>query len=104
MVIVGIASTPANAASASCTPTDVTVFKSRIHVRCSAGTADSANTIYFFAVPTTDATRANRFMTIATSALVAGRRVVINFTSGSSGASYGCQTSDCRPIDWFGIE
>lgn len=103
-LVLGASIGSAHAASASCTPADVTVFTSRIHIRCSQGTADGANTIYYFAVPTTDATFANRFMTIATTALVSGRRFVINFTSGASGASYGCLASDCRPANWFGIE
>ena len=100
----GASTSPSHAATANCAPADVTVFNDRIHVRCIDKTTDGANAIYFFAVPTTDATRANRFMTMAMSALVSGRRVVINFTSGASGASYGCQVADCRPVDFFGIQ
>jgi hypothetical protein len=99
-----LAVTPAKAVSAICAPVDVTVFKERIHVRCGTEITDGASKVVFFAVPTTDSIRANRFMTITTSALVAGRRVIINFTSGSNGASYGCLKSDCRPVDWYGIE
>lgn len=100
-----VASTsPGHAGAADCAPADVTVFNERIHVRCADKTTDGTNAIYFFAVPTTDATRANRFMTLAISALVSGRRVTINFTNGASGASYGCQVADCRPADFFGIK
>lgn len=94
----------ASAARVSCVPTDVTVYSNRIHVRCSQGITDGASTIYYFAVPTTDATFANRFMTLAMTALVSGRRFIVDFTSGASGASYGCQFSDCRPVNFFGIE
>ncbi len=100
----GASASPAHAGTASCVPADVTVFNERIHVRCSDKTTDGASAIYYFAVPTSDATRANRFMTMAMSALVSGRRLNINFTNGASGASYGCQVADCRPADSYGIQ
>ncbi len=92
------------AGTADCVPADVTVFNERIHVRCADKTTDGTSSIYYFAVPTTDATRANRFMTLGMSALVSGRRLTSNFTNGASCAAYGCQVADCRPADFFGIK
>src|SRR6266567_3302497 len=57
----------------NCTPTTVGVFTNRIHVQCTTSTTDGSSVISFFAVPVTDAQFANRFLTMASTALAAGR-------------------------------
>ena len=47
-LILGASVGRAHAASASCTPANVTVYTGRIHIKCSQGTTDGANTIYYF--------------------------------------------------------
>jgi len=88
---------PALAVDFQCTPTEVAVYTSRIHVRCSAGAKDGSANIWFWAVSTADAQRANRFMSTATTALVAGRNIRLSFNAGdTSGTSFGCLAKDCR--------
>ncbi len=72
----------------------VATFSNRVHVRCSATVSGG---ILFFALPTTDAAQAARFVSVATSALVAGRTLKIQYDPADlSGAGFGCATSDCR--------
>lgn len=86
----------------SCKLRDVTVFNNRIHARCTTATSGG---IYFFAVPTSDATKANRLLTIGTTTLVSGRKFVAIFEpSDTSGVSFGCQADDCRALVGFAIE
>ena len=76
-----------------CTPTGVATLASRIHIRC----AQSFSGIVFFAYGSSDSAGAARYMSMATSALISGRNVTIIYDPADlSGASIGCQTSDCR--------
>lgn len=81
-----------------CTPTEVAVYESRIHVRCEEGVSDGSAMIYFWAVPTTKPEFANRFLSIGSTALVAGRYLVFLYTPGdTSGADFGCLDA-CRNV------
>jgi hypothetical protein len=76
-----------------CTPVDVATYAERVHVRCTS----SISGVRFFAVATTDAPAAARFVSVATSALVAGRTLTVLYDpADTSGPTFGCQTSDCR--------
>jgi hypothetical protein len=82
-----------------CTPIEVAVYESRLHVRCSQGVVDGSDTIYFWAMPATKAQYANRFLSLGSTALVAGRHLIFLYTPGdTSGAAFGCQASDCRNV------
>lgn len=79
----------------TCTPNNVAVYSSRIHVRCN----ESYSGIRYFAYPTRDAAAAARYLSLLTSAQVAGHTLSILYDpADTSGASYGCAASDCRPI------
>ncbi|ATB43320.1 hypothetical protein CYFUS_008800 [Cystobacter fuscus] len=98
---VTLASTPALADGANCTPNQVAVFANRIHVRCTASTAGG---IYFFALSTSDSAFANRTLSLFSTALAGGRPVYIDYNpSSTSGVSLGCLSSDCRLINWAAI-
>lgn len=85
--------------SPDCTPIEVAVYESRLHIRCAQGVADGSATIYFWALPATKAQYANRFLSLGSTALVAGRRVAFLYTPGdTSGAAFGCAASDCRNV------
>lgn len=101
MLISGfIITTPTFAASFMCTPTEVAVFKSRIHTRCSSAAKDGTTNIWFWAVSTSDAQHANRFLSTASSALISGRKILFAYNSGdTSGKSFGCLAKDCR-VPW----
>ena len=96
--ILGILSTtPVMAADFTCNPAEVAVFPERIHVKCSSSAADGSATIWFWAISTSDAQRANRFLSTATTALVSGRTLRFSFKPGdASGVSFGCLAKDCR--------
>lgn len=86
----------AHAATFQCNPVDVAVFvASRIHVRCNPG--DGA--IAFFALSVANANEANRVLSIASTALAIGKRLIIFYDPADlSGANVGCDNSDCRLI------
>ncbi|GAB4280611.1 MAG: hypothetical protein Kow0092_36210 [Deferrisomatales bacterium] len=86
---------PARAAEVSCTPVNVGVFPSRVHVKCSA----SFSGVQFFAASTADAAHAARVLSVLSTALAAGRTVNVFYDPGdTSGAAIGCQANDCRLI------
>jgi hypothetical protein len=92
----------ANAATFVCTPTKVAVFSSRLHAECSVAGKDGTTTISFWAVPTSDAAFANRFLSVVSSAIVSGRQVEMVYNAGdTSGSGFGCGSSDCRRLQFF---
>jgi hypothetical protein len=83
----------ASAAAVTCTPIRTGTFSSRVHVRCS----QSFSGIIYFAVSMADSEEAQRFLSVVTSALLAGRNIVVYYDPADlSGGSFGCLTSDCR--------
>jgi hypothetical protein len=88
------------AQSITCTPVQVADFPgSRIHILCAPG----AGNIVYFALGVGDANEANRVLSLAASALVANRKLLIYFNPNDlSGTAFGCQNADCRAI--LGIE
>jgi hypothetical protein len=93
-----LASAPALADSASCTPTNVAVYPSRIHVKCAASVAGG---IWFFALSTTDTAHTNRMLSLLTTALAGGRTLAIDYNpSTTAGTAIGCLSTDCRLINW----
>ncbi len=85
-----------------CTPANVATFASRVHVMC---TASFGGGIQYFAVASSDTAYANRFMSLASSALVAGRTVGIFYDpADTSGSAWGCQANDCRRAQGIAIK
>ncbi|QSQ25817.1 hypothetical protein JY651_13180 [Pyxidicoccus parkwayensis] len=96
-----LTSLPALADSASCTPSNVAVYSSRIHVKCAASVAGG---IWYFALPTTDTAHANRMLSLLSTALAGGRTLSIDYNpSTTAGTSIGCQSNDCRLINWVAM-
>lgn len=79
-----------------CTPSYIGAFSTRVHVLC---TLPAPGGIYYFAAPTSDSKNAARILSIMLTAKSLGKNLQIYYNPSGSGASYGCQTSDCRPID-----
>lgn len=87
---------PAAATWYTCTPVRVASFATRIHVRCAAA---APNGIWYFAYPTSDTANASRFLSLLSTALVAGKQVnVLYDPADTSGAAYGCLAADCRAL------
>ena len=104
---------PATAASqvTLCTPYEVVVYAhspstgasnpQRLHVQCTAPVGN----ISYFAVPGSDPAEAARVLSIITTALVSGRTLNIQYDPADlSGASIGCQNSNCRLIQSIGFQ
>ncbi len=93
------------AASGTCLVKDVTVYNNRVHVRCTAAVKDGSANIFFFAVSTSNAVWADRFLSAGMTALASGRRFIFHYTAGdTSGAAFDCLARDCRKAIAFGIE
>ena len=104
LVAVTAAQAAAPTAVADCSPTEVAVYHSRIHIRCAEGIKDGAATITFWAVSTRDAQWANRFLSLGSTALVSGRHMRFTFTPGdTSGTAFGCLAQDCRTPSMFSL-
>ncbi|NMO21021.1 hypothetical protein HPC49_45355 [Pyxidicoccus fallax] len=96
-----LTSVPALADSASCTPANVAVYSSRIHVKCAASVAGG---IWYFALPTSDTAHANRMLSLLSTALAGGRTLSIDYNpSSTAGTSIGCLSSDCRLINFVAM-
>jgi hypothetical protein len=81
-------------AIADCTPTLVGTLVSRVHVRCATPVSGG---VIFFAVRVGDAAFADRFLEVASDALVAQRTLVIQYDpSDTSGPTWGCPIVECR--------
>jgi hypothetical protein len=79
--------------AARCTPISVESRANRVQVRC---TTDSGTAS--FAVPTTNAGTAQRFMDIALYALTNNKVVTIAYQPNDlSGPNFGCVMPSCRP-------
>lgn len=88
-----------------CTPAEVAVTKElganeRVHVRCATALSDAGNSVIYFAVPASDTAYVNRFVTLATTALTAGRTLTIGYDFGKvtdlNNVAFGCVASSCR--------
>ena len=89
--------------SLTCNPDDVSVYpNSRIHVHCSPG--DNFLGVDYFALGVADAAEANRVLSVILSALVGRKQLTIFYDSADhSGASFGCDPSNCRAIQGVSI-
>ena len=72
----------------------------RVHIRCANPYFDG-NNIYYFALPLHAGTESSAFAThlinLGNTALANGRQLTIVFVAGdTSGATYGCQSINCR--------
>ncbi|MDE3012439.1 MAG: hypothetical protein KGI67_16275, partial [Pseudomonadota bacterium] len=79
---------------AACRPVETAVFQNRIHVRCETPVDKR---FPFFAVSTVDPRSANRFLSVAETAQVTERFVMVDFDSNdTSGSAFGCGADNCR--------
>lgn len=87
----------------ACTIRNIAVLSNRIHVRCTA--AISGTSIQYFA-SSGDAAHAlvtNRFLAILNTAYTLGKPVYIYYLDNSASNPPGCNSGDCRAIDWLFI-
>jgi hypothetical protein len=79
-----------------CTPNYIGTFPTRVHVLC---TVAASGGIFYFAAPTSDSKMAARVLSIMLTAKALGKNLQIYYSTSGDGSAYGCQTSNCRPID-----
>lgn len=106
IAVLAVLAVPASALASefSCKPDEVTVWKNRVHVRCTQSVSDGADAIRYWAVPASDTERANRFVSTGSTALVAGRSLYFSWTAGDkSGTGFGCLAKDCRTPNSFAL-
>jgi hypothetical protein len=81
----------------SCTPIEVGLKDKEVFVRCSGEVGGGIS--YFGHSTSPDAPAAARILTVLSTALVAGRTLVIFYEpNDTSGDGIGCQASNCRLI------
>ena len=82
--------------SGSCDPVEVaTLYNQRVHVKCAANIGG----FIYFAVPTSSSDMANQVLGLATIALTNNKTLGITFDKNdNSGPAYGCDLSNCRPL------
>jgi hypothetical protein len=79
-----------------CTPNYVGVFSTRVHVLC---TVAAPGGIIYFAAPTSDSKNAARILSVILTAKALGKNLQIYYDTAGDGSTFGCQTSNCRPIN-----
>ena len=85
-----------------CTPTEVAIFfDSRFHIKCSSalqvGRYSDVN-IYYFSISIDDRDDLNYALDIATSAIVAGKRLTLWVKTSYSNNPSGCRNNNCRKL------
>ena len=100
----GLYAAQAYAATFSCTPAEIRERSSTLQVRCSNSISLNGNTVSWLALGVSDSERARRFLSIATTALVSKRRLIVDIPTvyaGQTGVL--CNSSDCRIPTWFSV-
>jgi hypothetical protein len=86
----------------ACLPVEVFATGNRMHVKCAhpephfSDRTSPSHWVVYFAAPVNDPL-ADRFVSIASSALVTGKWLKV-FYEGSSDTSFGCLAHDCRRL------
>ncbi len=86
-----------------CTISNIAVFSNRIHVFCSS--APAGTTIRYFAASGDKAHElaTNRFLVMLNTAYSLGKPVYIYYLDNPASNPPGCNSGDCRAIDWIFI-
>jgi hypothetical protein len=86
-----------------CTISNIAVFSNRIHVHCT--TSVPSTSISYFAAngDSAHALTTNRFLVLLNTAYSLGKPVYIYYLADSASNPVGCNSGDCRAIDWIFI-
>lgn len=98
----------ANAYWFSCQAEEVMEFNNRIHVRCSNPLSMSylgvVSNVRWIAIGKDDTAQANRFTSLATTAVISGYTFIVSIRANSNYNTPGCNASDCRTPTAFGLQ
>jgi hypothetical protein len=105
LVSLGLYALPARAdAWYYCKPTQVMELdSSRVHVACSNAITVNGNQVKFLAIGLSDKARVNRFISLASSALLSGKYFLAAIPVGAGTNVTGCAASNCRTPYRFGV-
>lgn len=109
VVLATLASSPAASEGFRCEPTEVREAGNRIHVRCAEPAEirvrGSRVDILFFAIDKSDAERATRYASMATTAMTCGLAFWVDFDPAAAVPTNvaNCQPHDCRTPGAFAI-
>jgi hypothetical protein len=84
----------AGEATTTCKPKQIAIEAERIFIQCT-GTIGG---IGIFAVPTADAANATRILSLLSTGQLYGDALSLVFDPDGSGAAFGCEKRDCRPL------
>lgn len=87
-----------------CTPLEVIEWSDRVAVTCSNSITLNSNTVWYMAIGVTDAEKAKRFVSMATAALVSGRKFYGDVPTVGGGSPAGCLAGNCRIPTAFGVK
>ena len=77
---------------------DVSVYNSRVHIKCNS-TIPVITNVYYFAVPSSDSANASRYLSLFETALLSGKPLMLFVDAAdTSGNTWGCSAGDCRVI------
>jgi hypothetical protein len=105
LTVVAVAAPASAAVSFTCTPEHIGSVEegtttNRVEVRCVTPATDATSSIFYFAVPAAYTAYANRFVSLAATALSTGRTLVFGFNPGQnrdlSNNDFGCSVTNCR--------
>ena len=86
-----------------CVIANIAVFPGRIHVHC-ASAVPSTSISYFAAYgDSAHALATNRFLVMLNTAYSLGKPVYVYYLTNTANNPPGCNTGDCRAIDWMFI-
>ncbi len=93
------AAAPTAGVTHTCNPDLVVSANVRVVAHCSSPYTGFGLSIYWFAYPTSDSGNASRMLSLFETAKATNSTVTFYFDTGDlSGATFGCQTNDCRAI------
>ena len=87
----------------SCQAVEVMEFSKRIHVKCSNTVKHGQHTVRYISIDTLNKEKANRFMSLATTAVVSGITFRVKMSGDPETNPSGCSFSDCRYPVRFGL-
>jgi hypothetical protein len=86
-----------------CTISNIAVFSNRIHVHCSSPIPSTSISYFASSGDSEHALVTNRFLAILNTAYSLGKPVYIYYLDNAASNPPGCNSGDCRAIDWLFI-
>ena len=86
-----------------CQADQVLEQSNRVRVRCKNVLSINGNNVTFFAIDKTDATKASRFVSMASASVLSGQLFIVFAPDSSATNVSGCDAGNCRTPTTFGL-